>query len=75
MDITRALGRELRRERIQRGLTQETLADRAGLHRTYVSLIERGLRMPTVEILFRLAKALGTEPARLVRRLEESAQA
>lgn len=40
------------------GLSQEELADAAGLHRTYVSGVERGVRSPTVEVLDKIAKPL-----------------
>ncbi|HYI31142.1 MAG TPA: helix-turn-helix transcriptional regulator [Bradyrhizobium sp.] len=52
------------------GLSQEELADRAAIHRTYVSQIERGLKSPTIVMLFRLAKALGTTPSRILKQLE-----
>jgi len=42
-------------------LSQEDLAERAGMDRTYVSGIERGTRNPTLKVLHRLAKALGVE--------------
>ncbi|MBR0806247.1 helix-turn-helix transcriptional regulator [Bradyrhizobium japonicum] len=51
-------------------LSQEELADRAAIHRTYVSQLERGLKSPTLVTLFRLSKALGTTPSKLVRQLE-----
>lgn len=46
-------------------LTQEQLADRAGVDQTYISLIERGLRKPSDDIKDRLAKALGIAPSAL----------
>ncbi|WP_354134193.1 helix-turn-helix transcriptional regulator [Bradyrhizobium sp. S3.9.1] len=51
-------------------LSQEELADRAAIHRTYVSQLERGLKSPTLVTLFRLSKALDTTPSKLVRQLE-----
>jgi transcriptional regulator with XRE-family HTH domain len=51
-------------------LSQEELADRAAIHRTYVSQLERGLKSPTLVTLLRLSKALGTTPSKLVRQLE-----
>ena len=56
----------LRELRQQRGLTQETLAELADLDRTYPSLLERGLRTPTLAVVLRLANALETEPSRLI---------
>ncbi|WP_298125240.1 helix-turn-helix transcriptional regulator [Brevundimonas sp.] len=58
MDIRRRVGRNIKKEREARGWSQEELADRAGLHRTYVSGVERGIRNPTVTVLERMAQAL-----------------
>jgi transcriptional regulator with XRE-family HTH domain len=52
------VARNLRRLRVQRGLSQETLAVDANVDRTYVSRLERGLENPTVALLDRLAGAL-----------------
>lgn len=51
-------------------LSQEELADLAGIHRTYVSQIERGLKMPTLAILFKIASALKVKPSDLVQEIE-----
>jgi len=51
-------------------LSQEELAERADIHRTYVSQIERGLKSPTIVMLLRLSKALQTTPSKLMRQLE-----
>ena len=48
------------------GLSQDELAHRAGLHRTYVSGVERGVRNPTITVLEKLAKALGVPLSTLV---------
>lgn len=58
MDVRRRVGLNLKRLREEQGFSQESLADHCGLHRTYVSGIERGVRNPTVVILDRIAKAL-----------------
>ncbi|WP_341648811.1 helix-turn-helix transcriptional regulator [Thauera humireducens] len=58
--------RELRKET---GLSQEALAERAALHRNFISLIERGESQPTVDTLFRLADALGVTAVELVARI------
>lgn len=58
MEIQRRLAKNLVRLREERGWSQEELADQAGLHRTYVSGIERRVRNPTLKVLERLAKAL-----------------
>ncbi|CAH1745180.1 protein of unknown function [Thauera humireducens] len=56
----------LRQLRKERGLSQEVLAERAGLHRNFISLIERGESQPTIDTLFRLADALGVPAVDLV---------
>jgi transcriptional regulator with XRE-family HTH domain len=66
MDLRRVVGANVRIWRGRIGLSQEELAFRAKLHRTYVSGVERGIRNPTVVILGRLAKALNVEPAVLL---------
>ncbi len=59
--------------RAKRRLSQEDLAHDAGLHRTYVGLIERGLRNPTIEVGNALALALGTTLSDMIRRAERKA--
>jgi transcriptional regulator with XRE-family HTH domain len=63
-----AFGQVLRDCRGKAGISQEELAARAKVDRTYVSLLERGLRQPTLGTLFRLAQALGVAPATMVSR-------
>ncbi|MET0183649.1 MAG: helix-turn-helix transcriptional regulator [Caulobacterales bacterium] len=55
------------RLRLAKGWSQEELADEAGLHRTYVSGVERGVRNPTIEVLERFADALGVTASELLR--------
>ncbi len=50
-----------------KGWSQEDLADQAGLHRTYVSGLERAVRNPTITIVARLAKALGVTASDLLK--------
>ena len=65
------IGAELRKARQTTGLTQEQLASAAGLHRTYVSMLERDKKSPTVDVLFRLCRALGIAPSKFIARVEE----
>jgi len=58
MDVRRRVGLNLKRFREERGFSQESFADHCGLHRTYISGIERGVRNPTVLIIEKIAKAL-----------------
>ncbi|ANR80537.1 transcriptional regulator [Kosakonia sacchari] len=60
------LGLRVRTLRTQAGLSQEGFADKCGLDRTYISGIERGIRNPTLEILYILATALHIELATLL---------
>lgn len=66
MDVRRRLGLNLKRFREEQGFSQEAFADHCGLHRTYISGIERGIRNPTIVILDRIAKALRVAPGALL---------
>jgi transcriptional regulator with XRE-family HTH domain len=65
MDVRQRLGLNVQRLRRAKGWSQEEFADRAGLHRTYVSGVERGIRNPTVTIVEKLATALESSIAEL----------
>jgi transcriptional regulator with XRE-family HTH domain len=66
--VASAFGKVLRDAREAAGLSQEDLASDADIDRTYVSMLERGVRQPTLETIFRLAKAVKLTPAALVSR-------
>lgn len=66
MDVVAILGKNVRRFRLEAGLSQEQLAFEADMKRSYVSDLERGVRNPTVQALGRLAAALDVEPYRLL---------
>jgi transcriptional regulator with XRE-family HTH domain len=59
VDVRQRLGQNLRRLRDEKGWSQERFADEAGIHRTYVSDIERGARNPTIMIVEKLARPFG----------------
>jgi transcriptional regulator with XRE-family HTH domain len=66
IEAGRRLGRNVVEAREKRGLTQTATAERAGLHRTEVSLIERGQRVPRLDTIVKLAGALQMEPCALL---------
>lgn len=62
----RRVGVRVREERGAKALSQESLAERANLHRTYVGAVERGERNISLASLFALADALGVDPGDLI---------
>lgn len=66
MSIIDDLARNVRNARERLGWSQEQLAEQSGIHRTYLSGVERGRRNPTVTVLAALANALGTSPSTLL---------
>jgi len=66
MDVVALFGKNVRALRERAALSQEELAFRAGMKRTYLSDLERGTRNPSIRALGRLAEALGVPPHRLL---------
>lgn len=64
-------GKVLRELRLKTDLSQEQLALETGYDRTYVSLLERGLRQPTLKTLFAFAKTLGIKPSKMIELVEQ----
>jgi len=60
----------LKQHRTAKGLTHEALAEKADLHPTYISMLERSVRTPKLEVAQSLAKALGVPLSRLIRDAE-----
>lgn len=65
MDIVKIFGSNVRKYRIEKDITQEKLAELSGLHRTYISDIERFQRSISLENIQRIADALGVETFKL----------
>ena len=68
MEIREALALNLRKLRQARGLSQEELADRAEIDRTYISSLERCVYAASIDVVDKLARVLGVEAADLIRR-------
>jgi len=73
--IIKVFGQVLRELRIEKKISQEKLAEYCELDRTYISLLERGLRQPTLTTLFRISKALDLKPSEMVSKVEDIATA
>lgn len=58
-DIQKKIGDKIRELRKQKGLSQEKVAFKSGLHRTYISDVERGFRNVSIKNIDKIAKALG----------------
>lgn len=67
----KVFGRVLREHRNKKGVTQEELAHECSLDRTYISLLERGLRQPTLKTILKLSKALDVKSWDMVRAVEK----
>lgn len=63
-------GQCIRALREERGMTQEEFAELAGLHRTYISQLERGQKSPSLRTLWSLAEALKTRPSNIIKMIE-----
>lgn len=68
--IEKFFGQVLQQLRKERGLSQEELGFDSGYHRTYISLLERGKKSPSLQTIFQLAKALKVEPSEIVERIQ-----
>lgn len=70
MKTQKLLGLNLRALRLERGWSQDDLSEISGLHRTYLSGIERGVRNPTILIVEQLASALRVSVDRLLKEVD-----
>jgi transcriptional regulator with XRE-family HTH domain len=71
--LSSAFGQATRRHRERIGISQETLADRAGIHRTYISSIERGRVRLGLDVAKKVADGLGVSLAKLIAEAEAGA--
>jgi transcriptional regulator with XRE-family HTH domain len=71
--ISSQIARLLKAEREKRGISLNSLAQKAGVNRQTVAFIERGLRNPTLNTLFRLTSALEVEPEKIIARARKLA--
>ncbi|MFG1266277.1 helix-turn-helix domain-containing protein [Xanthobacter aminoxidans] len=68
MEIREVFARNLRAARLAKGLSQEELAHRAGIDRTYISSLERSVYHASIDVVDRLASALDLDAAELLKR-------
>ena len=66
MDMRKLVGRNVKRIRQRKGLTQEQFAEICGFSQQYISGLERGLRNPTIVTIYELARALGVSHLELI---------
>jgi DNA-binding XRE family transcriptional regulator len=71
-DLRKAFGIVLKELRIKKGLTQQQLADFAGMDRAYISELERGLLMPSLETFFKISHHLRIKPTEFIDKIERS---
>lgn len=71
MTISEAFGLVLKEYRKKVNLSQEELSYRCNLDRTFISLLERGKRNPTIETVFKISISLNTLPSQLIKETEE----
>ncbi len=72
LDLTHCSAIILRKFRKDAGFSQEKLALEANLDRTFISLLERGLRQPSLKTLFAIAKVLNVKPHEIVKEIENT---
>jgi transcriptional regulator with XRE-family HTH domain len=70
-NINTSIGISISKLRRNAHLSQEELAEKAGVHRTYISQIERAKKSPTINVLIRISKALNTSASIIIKHIEE----
>ncbi|MFM7187623.1 MAG: helix-turn-helix domain-containing protein [Armatimonadota bacterium] len=69
-NLLSAFGEVVKQQRLAQGFSQESFARRCGIHRTYMTHIERGMKMPSIDVAQRLAWGLGLEVSELFAQVE-----
>lgn len=69
--LQKCFGETLRNFRTKKGLSQERLAGECGLDRTFISLLERGLRQPSISTIFKISKVLEIKSSFLIKEIEK----
>ncbi|ABW66746.1 helix-turn-helix domain-containing protein [Desulfosudis oleivorans] len=69
--IEELFGNALKQIRKRKGFSQEELGLESGYHRTYISLLERGKKSPSLKTIFRLAETLQVKPSELIKLIEK----
>ena len=72
--VEKSFGQVLRKIRQEHGLSQEELGLESGYHRTYISLLERGKKNPSLETIFQLATALKVKPSEIISHVQALAR-
>ncbi len=73
--LDKLVGIQIQLLRLSKGWSQEYLAERSSLHRTYISQLERGLKSPSIRVLFQITSALEVPASRLIEMVEDSLNA
>ena len=69
MEILKIIGKRIAQARIENKLSQEKLAELSGLHKNYIGSIERAEKNPTIIVLHKISKALGTSLAEILKNI------
>lgn len=70
VSIEYLFGNVLKQIRNEKGISQEELGFESGYHRTYISMLERGKKSPSLKTIFQLAKALNVNPSAIIEKLQ-----
>lgn len=74
LNTDNVVGNTIAKLRIEKGVSQEVLSGLADIGRSHLSMIERGVRKPTLETIFKISLALDTLPSELISQIEQSCQ-